>query len=120
MSRAEKVQAIYDELPELDCKGMCQESCGPIEMSDAEEERIIKRHGRRPGIDSTLTCTLLDRDSGKCSIYDDRPMICRLWGLVKKMRCPHGCEPKRWVTDQEARRLLSELDGIQRKSSAFK
>lgn len=31
---------------------------------------------------------------GRCSVYDDRPMICRLYGTVEVMRCPYGCVPK--------------------------
>jgi Fe-S-cluster containining protein len=34
----------------------------------------------------------------RCSIYEDRPAICRVYGLLRKvMRCPHGCVPSEWM-----------------------
>lgn len=87
---------LYTELPELECKGMCQECCGPIDMSEAERERIAQRGVRidpmrtRPG---TMDCPALTA-LGACSVYEVRPMICRLWGSTRSMPCPHGCRPK--------------------------
>lgn len=53
----------------------------------------------------TLTCPLLTPQR-RCAAYESRPMICRLWGMVKKMRCPFGCRPSRWLSDCEADELL--------------
>lgn len=30
-------------------------------------------------------------DDNSCSAYTDRPTICRLWGAIDALRCPHGC-----------------------------
>ena len=38
-----------------------------------------------------------------------RPLICRLYGLVKRMACPWGCQPDRWMTDVEAYELLRKV-----------
>lgn len=60
----------------------------------AEAKVIEARHGSLPAPLADLTCDkLID---GKCSIYEDRPFICRVFGAVKseRMRCPHGCKPK--------------------------
>lgn len=59
----------------------------------------------------TLTCPLLNPD-GKCSVYADRPAICRIWGVVKEMRCPFGCKPKRWMTKAESFEILSEVETL--------
>jgi hypothetical protein len=50
----------------------------------------------------TLTCNQLVE--GRCAIYDDRPLVCRLWGAIPTMRCPFGCEPP--LTDEEGRALM--------------
>lgn len=53
-------------------------------------------------------CTALDLDTLQCQIYDARPMICRLWGVFRAMRCPHGCVPDdQLMDDVEAMKLLA-------------
>jgi hypothetical protein len=44
---------------------------------------------------------------GQCTrIFDLDPMVCRIYGLTKRLACPYGCEPDRWLTDAEADTLL--------------
>lgn len=62
--------------------------------------------GHDPGPVKNLTCPMLKNK--QCSVYPVRPMICRIWGLVRKLRCPHGCEPDRWLTDEEARQFINQ------------
>ncbi|HEV2379781.1 MAG TPA: hypothetical protein VG206_08280 [Terriglobia bacterium] len=62
-------------------------------------------HQRKLGPD--LVCPYLV--AGQFFIYGVRPLICRLWGLVKAMRCPHGCEPEQWLSDEEARAMLARV-----------
>ncbi len=112
------LDALYATLPTLKCQGKCQESCGPIMMTPLEAIRLKDRVGplhpvnflRRDDViivhSPKLTCPLLDTQTGRCTVYEIRPTICRLWGLVKKMRCPFGCVPSRWLTDKEAGNVL--------------
>lgn len=52
-------------------------------------------------------CPALD-DRKRCSAYDKRPMICRLWGVVETMKCPHGCRPSpRYLTDEQGKDMLA-------------
>lgn len=44
---------------------------------------------------------------GRCSVYDDRPTICRLWGATTSMPCPHGCAPEDALTQSESFELLA-------------
>ena len=116
----DRLDRLYDKLPTIACRGKCQNSCGPIRMSAAELARITKRFGHEPkwhGIGRAIALTILGRQEaltcpllkdGRCGVYAIRPMICRLFGLVKKMACPFGCEPDRWLTDAEAHRFLDE------------
>lgn len=59
----------------------------------------------------TLTCPLLGED-GRCTVYAARPLICRLYGSVSDLRCPHGCVPDRLLTPQQARRLIGRIAEI--------
>jgi Fe-S-cluster containining protein len=96
----ESLDAIYRQLPEVRCKGLCQASCGPILMSEAEWQRIREAvGGKLPKMAEDLTCPLLV--NGRCSVYDLRPIVCRLFGAVKRMKCQHGCKPSKWPTEAQ-------------------
>lgn len=96
--RRERLDALYTELPKLECAGRCSRSCGPIGMSRVEWQRMCKTAGEERKA-TTLTCPLLEDD--RCSVYAVRPMICRLWGLVITMPCPWGCIPDRYLSEVE-------------------
>lgn len=60
---------------------------------------------------SVGTCPYLT--DGRCSIYDARPMICRMWGVARTMPCPHGCEPERWLDQGEEAEFVRRLKEIE-------
>jgi hypothetical protein len=43
-------------------------------------------------------------------------MICRLYGVMDdpRMRCPFGCEPERWLSEQEAYVWLARVEEVSR------
>lgn len=110
---------IYAKVPKLECRGLCQECCGPIDHLGPEKEIFEKATGRPfPDpfvvLQSTgLRCPELSV-AGQCNAYSVRPLICRLWGVVDVdgMRCPHVCRPTRYLTDDESRRLMAEVDAL--------
>jgi Fe-S-cluster containining protein len=107
------LQRIYERLPHLACKGLCTDSCGPIEMSTRERVRIEQKAGRAVEyVPASGACSMLDAH-GRCSVYELRPMICRLWGMTEAMRCPHGCVPEGGFVDQRrAKALYDEVDRV--------
>jgi len=112
-----ELDRLYARIPKLECKRLCQQSCGPIVMNRLEWERIKERRKGLPMFASaenrqTLTCPYLDETHGSCSVYAARPLICRLWGVVKRMRCPWGCAPAKWMSDKQARRLLRAVQRL--------
>ncbi len=117
--RDARLAAIYARIPKMKCKGLCQACCGPIGMSQAEMDRIQEQVGSRvqptdlgqSGVGlNHPTCPLLV--NGRCSVYEVRPVICRVWGVVKSMRCPHGCRPNRWLSDAESHQLVRDARAI--------
>ena len=101
------IKRVYRSLPNVNCKGLCAESCGPILYSEAEAKRMRERGVTPPTWDDTATCTALKNN--RCSIYENRPFICRLFGATKALRCKHGCAPDKWVTQEEENRMMAEL-----------
>lgn len=115
-----KVKKLWSKIPSIKCQRKCHATCGVIIMSEAEKKMIIDRIGHDPFIEQyiaiyskipgCLSCPLLKDE--KCSIYDIRPAVCRIYGAVKKMQCPHGCIPDKWLSDEKGREILSELGMI--------
>ena len=106
-----KLAEIEARLPHLACRGLCQSFCGPVMMSDAEEDRMRRAGFEPPNAEAMirtgcLACPLLRHD-GRCAAYAVRPMVCRLWGVARGMECPHGCTPSRYAGREESKRLLA-------------
>jgi hypothetical protein len=108
-----ELDALYATLPKLVCQGYCSASCGPIATSARERARIeTTAHRALTAEDPGPTCSMLTADR-RCSVYEIRPMICRLWGLVQRMPCPYGCRPEGGLLpDSEGKRLLMEAERI--------
>lgn len=74
-------------------------------LNNTEILLVSNSEGR---VDGDIACPLLTID-GRCSVYKHRPLICRLFGVVKKLQCPFGCEPSRWLSDEEAFKMLEQI-----------
>ncbi len=97
------LRALYASVPSVPCKGLCHDQCTLIPVAKAEREAIADHTGRRvktiPDMqqavmrpaDDGLTCRYLKKS--RCTIYEVRPMICRLYGAAEGLECPHGCRP---------------------------
>lgn len=102
------LEQIYRQVPRVKCKGLCTASCGPIGMSSKEWQRFRRANdGQAPSYDpDTLRCNALV--DGRCTVYTVRPLVCRLWGAVEKMPCPHGCEVEK-LSDAVESRIWQEM-----------
>jgi Putative zinc- or iron-chelating domain len=104
---------IYARIPEVSCKGLCKESCGPIAMSKYEDRRLQELGVTIPSMVDGVRAIESGEDyycpalqAGRCSVYEDRPTICRLWGATASMPCPHGCTPSNALSQEESFDLL--------------
>lgn len=109
------IEEVYKKVPKLNCKGKCQNACGVIACSAIEAENLANNGIIPPNTHNhpkwgELTCTHLTND-GKCVIYENRPLICRLYGVTKALKCQHGCKPKDgYLTDEQAHELIQKLE----------
>ncbi len=92
-------KALYASIPSFKCKEGCTDCCGPIPFSQWERKRIKIEPGK-----SGKPCPYLGE--GGCLIYEQRPFICRLFGTVPEMPCPHGCKPEKMLSSLEGKKLL--------------
>ncbi len=98
------------KLPFVKCKGLCQSSCSavPCTLPEAEKLGPLPAEGWAEG--DELTCAWLGKD-GRCSTYETRPLVCRLFGAVQRMECPHGCRPRRWPRKRHELRWCDKVWG---------
>lgn len=102
-----KLQELYDRIPAMkNCQGKCADSCGPIECSVRERAKVERESGRRLAAPCG-SCSMLT-PMGRCSVYESRPLICRLFGTTRGLACVHGCEPERWLPDEEGMALIRD------------
>jgi hypothetical protein len=103
---------VYARIPVLRCKGLCQDTCGPVLATRHEVGLMERRGNQRFGWQlRTGHCTFLD-DTGLCSCYRDRPLICRVWGTLASSACPFGCEPDQWLMPSQFEYLLAQVSEI--------
>jgi Fe-S-cluster containining protein len=107
---------VYAELPSIECRGQCHDSCCNIDMTGAERRRIVQVAGltipRRTIHDPVATCPALSVLK-RCAVYEVRPLICRLWGLTRVMRCSYGCVPEGgYLPERTALELIARVHEI--------
>ena len=113
-----KLNNIYKKLPRVKCKGLCTESCGPINFFEIERINIERTHGAKgiPQAKRDLSCNQLT-NSGRCKIYNERPLICRLFGVAKGLKCQHGCVPDKYLPDRKAQKFMEAIEDLTPKLS---
>lgn len=99
------INRVRAEFPAGFCRGLCVGSCyGPVEHSDAEHAQLVELGVTLPtpagdpagwarALDAPdYRCPALGADN-RCTVYDDRPTVCREWGASELHPCPFGCVP---------------------------
>lgn len=112
MTRTEALaalQTLYARIPSIPCQRLCGDACGPIGMNYLEWTEL-RNHAQLPLTGKSHSCPLLRY--GACTAYRWRPLICRAWGTTEALRCHHGCEPERWLTEEEAHAILLEGEAL--------
>ncbi len=112
MGTFRRLQGILDGLPELDCTGACARvACRDLTVSALEATWARREANHTYAQTPAGKCSALD-EAGRCGVYAQRPLVCRLWGLLPAMACPHGCRPERWLTASEAVEVLQAVEAL--------
>jgi len=100
MNIQERHEALYKQIPSFECKDGCTDCCGPVPFTKWEWNKVSDKRNAE-GINCPYA------KSG-CKIYEQRPLICRLYGTVKKMQCPHGCRPIVLLSEIQEQMIVKE------------
>jgi hypothetical protein len=111
--RTATLAALYARIPRIVCRGFCAVACGPIPLSTFEAEQVRRADpGRRlPMIRKDASCVYLNA-AKRCDVYAARPLICRAWGVIKRLSCMWGCVPDRWLSDREFLDLAQAIERL--------
>lgn len=102
---------LYAKIPQFRCIEGCTDCCGPVPWSRYELEMA--------GL-SAPPPELQDKQcpfglKGGCDIHERRPLMCRLFGTVEDLRCPHGRGPLRLLSVEEGHAIVRRYkrqDGV--------
>jgi Fe-S-cluster containining protein len=100
-------------LPPMQCDEGCGECCGPVPVTETEYQRVrrfMRERGIRARNNGLITCPLYQ--DGRCSVYEARPTLCRVFGHVPKMACSRGHNVN--VDDHHVHRMLRSMGAATR------
>lgn len=125
MSKADRLQAIYDRVPAIACQRKCWPVCGAVPVTRTELAQIRRAAPgpvtTAPFLERERIVALFDMATGHCSalsplrlcsVHAARPLICRLYGVTEDFRCAYGCVPERMLSKDEARALIEEARAL--------
>lgn len=112
MTAIRQIEKLYENIPAFECIPGCTDCCGPVPFARSEWDRIEDK--KKP---TGLSCPYAVKGQG-CSIYKDRPFMCRLFGATSdpQLTCPHGRRPAHPLSPQVAAlltgRYINLMDAV--------
>jgi len=100
------LEAIYKRIPSFVCAPGCNACCGPVPCNEEEQAKLKIITDITPTKLDNITCAY-STDKG-CSVYEDRPYMCRLFGVTDSLRCPMGRGPEVMLTVKEENKLMAK------------
>lgn len=106
-----ELKKLHDQIPSFKCIKGCTDCCGPVFMTELELSLIGFQR-----IPHSTKCPYAQK--GGCSIYDRRPIICRLFGVVndKFLTCSFGKGPALKLDNDTSRWILTKSQLISAKA----
>jgi Fe-S-cluster containining protein len=117
--RLAKLCMIYDFIPSIKCDRKCHKCCGahpwfPVEALNIRKFMFEHDIEERFAKNLLAMCPYITEDG--CLIHPVRPILCRLFGVVRHckhsiadMECPFVPKPERMLSEEEADRILDEM-----------
>ncbi len=110
-NNAHKLRFFRERIPSFACVPGCHDCCGPVTTSTLEMARLpLKTEAEHDAALQDLSCPHLG--PAGCQAYDERPLICRLFGTTPRLLCPRGRRPEVMVSpaiEQQINRYFIEV-----------
>ncbi len=89
----QKIKFFHKSILSFVCETGCHDCCGPVTTSSYEMANLpVKSDEAHATALANLSCPHLS-DNG-CTVYLERPLICRIFGTTPKLACPRGKRPE--------------------------
>jgi len=90
------IARLRENIPTFECVKGCHDCCGPVTTSSEEMSRLpVKTDAEHDTALGEFNCVHLGPNG--CTVYDERPLICRLFGTTPSMPCPNERRPDEMV-----------------------
>ncbi|MDD2788373.1 YkgJ family cysteine cluster protein [Methanoculleus sp.] len=100
----QKIRFFRERIPSFACTPGCHDCCGPVTTSSEEMSRLpVKTEAEHAAALAELSCPHLGANG--CTVYAERPLICRLFGTTPSLPCPNGQQPLQ-MTDPQVEREI--------------
>ncbi|MEO6920944.1 MAG: YkgJ family cysteine cluster protein [Collimonas sp.] len=87
------IKFFRKRIPAFVCVPGCHDCCGPVLTSTVEMARLPRKTVQeQEAALEALSCPHLGADG--CQVYEERPLVCRLFGTTPKLACPNGKRPR--------------------------
>lgn len=102
------ISEIRQRIPGMRCIPGCVACCNHVPWSKVEYERMIRRYPKnaKPYNIHSLKCPFITEDG--CSIYEERPITCRMFGVSEGLECPRGAIAAEMLNEQQAASIYVE------------
>jgi len=95
-SNIEIVDLLRERIPSFKCVPGCHDCCGPVTTSSEEMSRLpVKTAAEHEAALNEWNCVYLGPNG--CEVYEERPLICRVFGTTPRMPCPEGRGPEKLI-----------------------
>jgi len=93
------IMRLREQIPSFECVVGCHDCCGPVTTSSEEMSRLpVKSDAEHDAALEHFNCVHLGPNG--CEVYDDRPLICRLFGTTPRMACPNDRRPEKMIDSE--------------------
>jgi hypothetical protein len=98
------IARLRQQIPSFECVPGCHDCCGPVTTSSEEMSRLPeKTDAEYDAALNDFSCVHLG--SKGCTVYGERPLICRLFGTTPRMPCPNDRRPETMIDSKIERQV---------------
>ncbi len=91
-----KLHELRERIPSFACVAGCHDCCGPVTASSEEAAELpFVSEAVRAAALADFSCPHLGEHG--CTVYGERPLICRLFGTTPRLACPRGMRPETMI-----------------------
>lgn len=101
---SQKIRFFRERIPTFACTPGCHDCCGPVTASSEEVSRLPEKTDQEhEQALAELNCPYLGEHG--CEVYEERPLICRLFGTTPRMPCPNNQAPEQMIDERIEKKI---------------